>query len=84
MEYFYNVNYSVIEFWKAEKECAHKDNIWKLWEQLLTFGGMIIEVIFLPACIYVFFIFMVSLYCYVTFEMFKILIALHRKKLMFP
>lgn len=55
MEYLYNVNYSVTEFWKTEKECAQKDSIWKLWEQLLTFGGMIIDVIFFPMFIYVFY-----------------------------
>lgn len=43
------------EFWKTEKEYEQKDSIWKLWEQLLTFGGMIIDVIFLPMFIFVFY-----------------------------
>lgn len=40
---------------EKQKKNAQKDSIWKLWEQLLTFGGMIIDVIFLPMFIYVFY-----------------------------
>lgn len=54
MGYFYNVRNFLIEFWKTEKECAHKGSIWELCEQLLTFGGTV-DVIFLSMFIYVFY-----------------------------